>query len=77
VVTTGNLLIDAQAQLNATTRAGGTDSPGAEVSMKSPGVAEGVPAELSAEQRQIAGDFLKLTSELGAALAADKVDRFQ
>jgi len=77
VVTTGNLLIDAQAQLNASTRMASTTSavPG-ETSMKSGGALENIPAELSDTQRQSASEFLKLTSDLGAALAADDIHKF-
>ena len=78
VVTTGNLLIDAQAQLNAATRAVALDSTRnpPETSMKATEVTERVPAELSEAQRQSAREFLKLTSELGAALAGDNVNQF-
>lgn len=76
VVTTGNLLIDAQAQLDATTRmmAGDTNAP-AQSNMKSE-VTAIVPAELSEAQRQSAQEFLRLTSDLGAALAADDLNKF-
>ena len=77
VVTTGNLLIDAQAQLDASTRmASGPSAEPGETSMRSGGALESVPAELSEAQRQSASEFLKLTSDLGAALAADDLNKF-
>jgi len=75
VVTTGNLLIDAQAQLNAAGRAapGGTEmtSSGTNAIRGAASVNELTPA-----QQEIAREFLKLTSELGAALAADDLNKF-
>ena len=77
VVTAGNLLIDAQAQLDASTRATMADSQSSsQISMTIRAAMEGITAELSEVQRQTATEFLKLTGELGAALAADNKDKF-
>jgi len=72
VVTTGNLLIDSQAQLNATASgmpptSGGTDAMaggGADL------------AGLTEAQQKAAREFVELTSRLGAALADDSVKQF-
>jgi Cu(I)/Ag(I) efflux system membrane fusion protein len=66
VVTTGNLLIDAQAQLNASANAG--DS----VTARTPSSVQ----SLDASQQQVAKQFVTFVSDLGAALAADDVKRF-
>jgi Cu(I)/Ag(I) efflux system membrane fusion protein len=73
VVTVGNLLIDAQAQLDATGRqtSGGEDSK--TTSMKSD--ATSLDA-LTPEQQGPAKEFLRLTSDLSGALAADDLNRF-
>jgi len=65
VVTQGNLLIDAQAQLNSNTSsmAAGVDSPNA-------------PPPLTDEQRKAVRDFVSLADALGAALAADNLGEF-
>jgi Cu(I)/Ag(I) efflux system membrane fusion protein len=65
VVTQGNLLIDAQAQLNANTSlmAAGVDSPTA-------------PPPLTDGQRKAVRDFVSLADALGAALAADNLGEF-
>jgi Cu(I)/Ag(I) efflux system membrane fusion protein len=78
VVTTGNLLIDAQAQLDAATRmaSGTSNAPSSETSMKGGAVVQDVPADLSEAQQQSAREFVTLTSDLGAALAADDVNKF-
>ncbi len=71
VVTTGNLLIDSQAQLNATA------SPMVEPeSTNAMPATTGTLAAMSDAQRQAATGFLKLTSDLGAALAADSLEQF-
>jgi Cu(I)/Ag(I) efflux system membrane fusion protein len=80
VVTVGNLLIDAQAQLDATTRSMGGQAPKVlEQPMSATNAAailDLVPAKLAEGQAQSAGEFLKLTSGLGAALAADDLNKF-
>ena len=77
VVTTGNLLIDAQAQLNMATRAilsatGSNDTRGAAVPVAP--VTE--TNQLTPTQQETAREFLKLTSDLGAALASDDLKKF-
>ncbi|HMJ92337.1 MAG TPA: efflux RND transporter periplasmic adaptor subunit [Candidatus Acidoferrum sp.] len=69
VVTTGNLLIDSQAQLNATAMG---SEPSAEMTDTNATSIE----SLNEAQQKLAQDFLKLTSELGAALAADDAKKF-
>ncbi|HEY0550036.1 MAG TPA: hypothetical protein VGF13_10580, partial [Verrucomicrobiae bacterium] len=76
VVTTGNLLIDAQAQLDVTTRSmsgAGTamTSTKAETMAGSTSLGALTPA-----QQETVRDFLKLASNLGAALASDDVNKF-
>jgi Cu(I)/Ag(I) efflux system membrane fusion protein len=80
VVTTGNLLIDSQAQLNATTRS--TEGRVPRVpdqtsgATNRQGLAKTVPPPSDVAQEQTAREFLKLTSDLGAALASDDVKKF-
>lgn len=78
VVTTGNLLIDAQAQLDASARmtSGGTNGSSSGPSMEKTKPMETFSGELSEAQRTAATEFIKLTSDLGAALAADNLDQF-
>jgi Cu(I)/Ag(I) efflux system membrane fusion protein len=79
VVTTGNLLIDAQAQLDATTysKEGRTARvPDQSTATNNQGLVEMVSLTLSEAQRQTAQEFLKFTSDLGAALAADDIKKF-
>jgi Cu(I)/Ag(I) efflux system membrane fusion protein len=75
VVTTGNLLIDAQAQLNVT----GRSMSGAATS-NSPATSGQTTATslkvLSSTQQQVTREFLQLTSDLGASLAADDLKKF-
>ena len=77
VVTTGNLLIDAQAQLNASVSVGARPAEveplalRAESEMNSPR-----SARLSTIQQQSAQEFFTLASELGAALSDDSLARF-
>lgn len=77
VVTTGNLLIDAQAQLNASA-AGMADAPKTETS-KVPDAAEAMsqkPAMTAEAQAAVAKEFFAAASELSAALAADSLAQF-
>ncbi len=69
VVTTGNLLIDSQAQLNAS--AMGAESGGAMTATNAVSL-----ESLNESQQKLAKEFLTLTSDLAAALAADDVKRF-
>jgi Cu(I)/Ag(I) efflux system membrane fusion protein len=75
VVTTGNLFIDAQAQLDAggTTHDHATKSPGTETSQKSPPPA--LPS-LTKEQRDTATNFIAMVESLTSALAGDQLDAF-
>jgi len=75
VVTTGNLLIDAQAQLNATTRSMDGKAPRSADHTSTSTNSAGLTG-LSETQQSIGREFLKLTSDLGAALAADDVKKF-
>ena len=77
VVTTGNLLLDAQAQLDATARS--MSSPAGSNSSQTGG--EKMPAAtslaaLTPAQQEPARAFVKLTSDLSAALASDDVKKF-
>ncbi len=78
VVTTGNLIIDAQAQLNTLT--GKMKGSAAKVPTQSQGAATNsqglVPPGLNEAQQQIAREFLQLTSDLGNALAGDDLNRY-
>jgi membrane fusion protein, copper/silver efflux system len=70
VVTTGNLLIDSQAQLNASAS-----------SMPLEGSAMGDTNNVTLEslndaQKKLTQEFIVLTTDLGAALAADDVKKF-
>ncbi len=80
VVTAGNLLIDAQAQLNATTRVMGEQAPRGPaqtaVATNRQGIAEPVTPALNEAQQTTVREFLKLTSDLGATLASDDVKTF-
>lgn len=70
VVTTGTLLIDSQAQLNAAA-SGGTPMP----EPAPMAGAENVDA-LTDAQQQAVSTFLKLASDLGAALAQDSLENY-
>jgi Cu(I)/Ag(I) efflux system membrane fusion protein len=71
------LLIDAQAQLNATTRSmEGRVPDQTSAATNNQGLVELVPPTLTGAQQQSAREFLKLTSDLGAALAADDIKKF-
>jgi membrane fusion protein, copper/silver efflux system len=77
VVTTGNLLIDAQAQLNATARSmsgapGSQPAPGDSTKMSAPASLDA----LNPAQQETAREFLKLASDIGGALAADDIKKF-
>jgi len=76
VVTTGNLLIDAQAQLNATSMTGPGKPPGQSSTMTNQGPMKPSLAATSETQLSVAKEFFTLTSELGAALAADSLPLF-
>lgn len=77
VVTTGNLLIDAQAQLDITTRsmsgAAGTNMTSTKTETMAGSASLGA---LTPAQQETVRDFLKLASDLGAALASDDVNKF-
>lgn len=76
VVTTGNLLIDAQAQLDASTRQlGGGSEPGPITKMESETGSASL-ATLTSAQQEAAGEFLKLASDLANALASDDLKQF-
>jgi membrane fusion protein, copper/silver efflux system len=80
VVTTGNLLIDAQAQLNASTvsMSGSGKPPQGQSSNMTNGeepMKTAAPAT-SETQLAVAKEFFTLTSDLGAALAADSLPLF-
>jgi membrane fusion protein, copper/silver efflux system len=70
VVTTGNLLIDSQAQLNASASSmpleGSSMSDTNSVTLES----------LNDAQKKLTQEFMTLTSDLGGALAADDVKKF-
>jgi Cu(I)/Ag(I) efflux system membrane fusion protein len=70
VVTTGNLLIDAQAQLNA-----GTSSAKERGKPELDSTKAVVPGSTES-QLEIAKEFFALTSEMGAALASDSITLF-
>ena len=80
VVTTGNLLIDAQAQLNASSRP--TEEPvkpGAAQPMTTTnkeGLMKPVVPATTEAQLAVAKEFFAFTSELAAALAADSLSLF-
>jgi Cu(I)/Ag(I) efflux system membrane fusion protein len=77
VVTTGNLLIDAQAQLDVTARSMSDPADTNMTSTKAETMAD--PASLGAlapAQQETVREFLKLTSDLGAALASDDANKF-
>ena len=78
VVTTGNLLIDAQAQLNASSRpiaeAGKQAQP--MTTTNNEGLMKPVVPATTEAQLAVAREFFALTSELGAALAADSLSLF-
>jgi Cu(I)/Ag(I) efflux system membrane fusion protein len=80
VVTTGNLLIDAQAQLNANTTSmtgPGKPAPGQSSAMTNREGPMKLTSPATAEaQLTVAKEFFTLTSELGAALAADSLPLF-
>jgi Cu(I)/Ag(I) efflux system membrane fusion protein len=78
VVTTGNMLIDAQAQLDVTSRSMEGRAPRVpdRNSTNNVGLVELVPPTLSESQQETARDFLKLASDLGAALASDDTNKF-
>ncbi|HEY6170604.1 MAG TPA: efflux RND transporter periplasmic adaptor subunit, partial [Verrucomicrobiae bacterium] len=75
VVINGNLLIDAQAQLNQSAQGTRHDhsAPSAPVESKPAGAP--MP-KLTDEQRRAAQEFLAVINTLGAALAADKLEDF-
>jgi Cu(I)/Ag(I) efflux system membrane fusion protein len=77
VVTTGNMLIDAQAQLDVTSRsmggAGGTNMTSTKTETMAGSASLGA---LTPAQQEMARDFLKLASDLGAALASDDTNKF-
>ena len=75
VVTTGNLLIDAQAQLNASVvgEAPTAESARTNAAMTPPPAS---PGAFTTAQQQAAQEFLALAGELSAALAADSLPRF-
>ena len=80
VVTTGNLLLDAQAQLN--TLSGRMEGPGSPdldsttgVTTNEQGIRQTAPSTLSEAQQATAREFLQLTSDLGGALAADDLNK--
>ena len=86
VVTTGNLLIDAQAQLNASVTSGARTNAVAPFALRAesetnsprsarPSTLAPLDA-LNAAQQQSAQEFLALAGELSAALAADSLPRF-
>ena len=72
VVTTGNLLIDAQAQLNASTGS----MTGQSSTMTNQGLMKLVSPASTEAQLAVAREFFTLTSELGAALADDSLALF-
>ncbi len=79
VVTTGNLLIDAQAQLNASTISlpgSGPLAPGQSSTMTNQGLMKPAPPATTETQLAVATEFFTVTSELGAALAADSLPLF-
>jgi membrane fusion protein, copper/silver efflux system len=73
VVTQGNLLIDAQAQLNLS--ASGHDHGGAAAGIAQAGMAEMLPA-LTAEQEAALNNFLSVADAITAALSADDLKEF-
>ena len=71
VVTTGNMLIDAQAQLNASAHAMDDNTTStAEASVPK-------PAALDNHQQQSAQDLMRLADSMGQALAADNLETFR
>lgn len=75
VVTTGNLLIDAQAQLNASVRSQ-TEQSSPPANPGKPEMTSPTLDTLSTVQQQSAHEFIKLTSDLGATLATDDIKKF-
>jgi Cu(I)/Ag(I) efflux system membrane fusion protein len=71
VVTTGNMLIDAQAQLNESVHAREDDTPSVAEATGHKAVA------LDAHQQQSAQDLMRLADTMGQALAADNVEAFR
>jgi Cu(I)/Ag(I) efflux system membrane fusion protein len=79
VVTTGNLLIDSQAQLNTISagRAGATERmPGMSSATNAAPPGAATVGALSEEQRSVVRDFIQVTSDLGLALAGDSLPRY-
>jgi Cu(I)/Ag(I) efflux system membrane fusion protein len=76
VVTTGNLLIDAQAQLDVTSRSMGGVAGTNMTSTKDELAGPASLGALTPAQQETAREFLKLASDLNAALASDDVNRF-
>jgi Cu(I)/Ag(I) efflux system membrane fusion protein len=77
VVTTGNMLIDAQAQLDVSARSMSGPADTNMTSTKADTMAG--PASLGAltpAQQETVRELLKLTSDLGAALASDDINKF-
>ena len=76
VVTQGNMLIDAQAQLNASANVSGI---GHQHTVPSTSSTNGQPVRLpslTADQQRAAQEFIKLADDLTAALAADNLAEF-
>ena len=81
VVTTGNLLLDAQAQLNTLSgRMEGPPNRGTDASQSITRTNEvpvgSVPSTFSETQQGTAREFLQFTSDLGSALAADDLNKY-
>jgi Cu(I)/Ag(I) efflux system membrane fusion protein len=74
VVTTGGLLIDAQAQLDATARPGMAESGQMTTRSSTTNNAEGI--NLSPAQQEAAQEFFTLISDLSSGLSADSLSRF-
>lgn len=72
VVTEGNLMIDAQAQLNQSIQ----PAAAAPAATPDPHPAAAAPVLLKDDQVQAARDFLEAASTLAAALASDKIESY-
>jgi Cu(I)/Ag(I) efflux system membrane fusion protein len=76
VVTTGNLLIDAQAQLDTNTRQPGGNGHAAPMTNNDAEPGGASLATLTGAQQETAHEFLKLASDAAGALASDNVKQF-
>ena len=75
IVTQGNMLIDAEAQLNSSANQSVPDQPGAPPATSTTGQPNAL-LTLSETQQRAAQEFLKLADALTSSLASDNLDEF-